>query len=66
MFFSSTIRPVPMDVAQLEDVAGVGPCLLIEGVRYSLAFFRMLANPDPAKRYSFVRQGDTVTVVERP
>lgn len=59
-------RPVPLMVAQLEHHVGFGDCLVIEGVRYSLGAFKVLANPDPAKRYSFVRQGDTVTVVERP
>jgi hypothetical protein len=54
-------RPVPLSVAQL-----VGDCLVMDGVRYSLVVFKTLANPDPAKRYQFVRQGDTVTVVERP
>lgn len=58
-------RPVPLTVAQLEHWGG-GDCLVIDGVRYSLAVFKTLANPDPAKRYSFVRQGETVTVVERP
>lgn len=55
-------RPVPLTVAQLdgEDV------IVIYGIRYHREVFKTLANPDPAKRYSFTRQGDTVTVVERP
>lgn len=55
-------RPVPMHVAQLEG----DDVIVIDGIRYHREVFKKLANPDPAKRYSFTRQGDTVTVVERP
>jgi hypothetical protein len=53
--------PVPMGVG---TVTADGSYLRIKGVNYSTAFFKLLANPDPAKRYSFVREGSTVIIKE--
>lgn len=53
---------VPMAVAQMEGE----DTIVIDGIRFSMVVFKTLANPDPAKRYAFVRKGDVVTVVERP
>lgn len=64
--FAKGTAPIPLTIGHLEHAADGGECLVIDGVRYSLAVFKTLAHPDPAKRYSFVRQGDTVTLVERP
>jgi len=59
-------QPVPLSVGYLEHHGDGMVCLVVGGVRYALEVFKTLANPDPAKRYQFVRQGDTVNVVERP
>lgn len=53
--------PVPMGVA---TVTADGGFLRIKGVNYSTEFFKILANPDPAKRYSFMREGSTVVIKE--
>lgn len=54
-------HPVPLEVAHM-DGEGV---IVIDGVRFQRDVFKTLANPDPAKRYVFTKQGDVVTVVER-
>lgn len=54
-------HPVPMGMAYVNADASV---LTIKGVKFSAGVFQTLANPDPAKRYSFARDGDVVVVQE--
>lgn len=49
-------------IVEVDSSNGV---LRINGVQYAFEIFEMLANPDPAKRYSFERDGDMVIVHEK-
>jgi hypothetical protein len=53
--------PIPVGIAHISQD---GRVITIRGIRFDMSVFQMLAHPDPAKKYSFARDGDVVIVKE--